>query len=58
MYLAIKQIDLLSAPRNNVDDDGDSDDGYLKDFQNFINNLEKRQMSFSSASSHWHIYWH
>ncbi|VUZ46208.1 unnamed protein product [Hymenolepis diminuta] len=46
---AIKQIDLLSAPRNNAEDDGDFDDGYLKDFQNFINNLEKRQMSFSPA---------
>ncbi|KAM3179638.1 hypothetical protein ACTXT7_000225 [Hymenolepis weldensis] len=48
---AIKQIDLLSAPRNNVEDDGEFDDGYLKDFQNFINNLERRQMSFNSAKN-------
>nr|CDS27033.1 girdin [Hymenolepis microstoma] len=52
----IKQVDLLSAPKSNAEDDGDFDDRYLKDFQNFINNLEKRQMSLSPTCIETPIY--
>ncbi|KAM7540487.1 hypothetical protein Aperf_G00000035350 [Anoplocephala perfoliata] len=47
----IKQVTLLSAPRKIEGHIDEVDDGYLKDFQNFIRNLEKRQLNFSPTGN-------
>lgn len=43
----IQHVALLSAPRKVEENIDEVDDGCLKDFQNFISNLENRQLSLS-----------